>query len=250
MEAVIPNLWIKCPKPNPKASLRLFCLPYAGGGASIFRQWSNKLPSNVELCPIELPGRDNRIAEKPISNLDILTDNLMDVLLQHLDKPFALFGHSMGALIAYELASKLQLKQVNPVCLFVSGRAAPNVAEIYPPFHSLPDIEFIEKLSSVYFAIPDVVLKDKELMELFLPMLRADMTLVETYIHSQLQPLDCPILALGGLEDKEATQDRLANWRKYTSASFSIYVFSGGHFYLNENRQPLLQLISQRLKDY
>ncbi|NEP01487.1 MAG: hypothetical protein F6K58_23085, partial [Symploca sp. SIO2E9] len=131
----IPNLWIKCPQSNPKANLRLFCLPYAGGGSSIFRLWHRELTSNIELCPIELPGRENRIREKPISNLEVLTEKLVEIFLPHADKPFALFGHSMGALIAYELARKLQQKNINPVYLFVSGRQAPNIPELYPPFH-------------------------------------------------------------------------------------------------------------------
>ncbi|ARV59087.1 putative thioesterase [Nostocales cyanobacterium HT-58-2] len=250
MKTEISNVWIKCSQPNPQANLRLFCLPYAGGGTSIFRLWPRELPSNVELCAIELPGRENRIGEKPISNLEILTEKLVEAFLQHLDKPFALFGHSMGALIVYELARKLQQKNVNPVYLFVSGRPAPNVPELYPPLHVLPDAEFIEKLNDIYSAIPDTVLKDKELMQLFLPVLRADMTLVETYVFSEVEPLDCPILALGGLEDHEASHDNLMTWREHTRSSFLVQMFSGGHFYLNENRQPLLQFISQTLKDY
>ncbi|ALB42313.1 MULTISPECIES: thioesterase II family protein [Nostocales] len=249
MKPEIPNLWIKCPQSNPQAKLRLFCLPYAGGGTSIFRLWPRELPSNVEVCAIELPGRENRIKEKPISNLEILTENLVDVLLQHLDKPFAIFGHSMGSLIAYDLARKLRQRNVNPVYVFLSGRPAPNIPELYPPLHLLPNAEFIEKLTNVYSAIPEVVLQDQELMELFLPTLRADMTLVETYIHSQVEPLDCPIFALGGLEDPEASYDNLVSWRDYTRSSFSIEMFPGGHFYLNENRQALLQFMSQTLKD-
>ncbi|CBN59190.1 Type II thioesterase [Kamptonema sp. PCC 6506] len=250
MKTEIPNLWIKCPQSNPQANLRLFCLPYAGGGTSIFRLWPRELPSNVELCAIELPGRENRLREQPISNLEILTDKLVEVFLQHLDKPFAIFGHSMGALIAYDLARKLQQRNVNPVYLFVSGRPAPNLPEIYSPIHLLPNAEFIEKLTKVYSAIPDVVLKDEELMELFLPVLRADLTLVETYIHCQVEPLDCPIFALGGLEDKEASHHYLAPWGEYTRSSFSVQMFPGGHFYLNENRQLLLQFLSETLKDY
>ncbi|NEP09470.1 MAG: thioesterase [Symploca sp. SIO2C1] len=246
----IPNLWIKCPQPNPQANLRLFCLPYAGGGASIFHLWHRELPSNVELCPIELPGRENRIKEKPIDNLEILTEKLVEVLLQHLDKPFALFGHSMGALIVYELARKLQQKNVSPAYLFVSGRQAPNEPEFYPPFYFLPDAEFIERLTKIYPNIPDAVLKEEELMQLFLPVLRADMTLAQTYSSSQVEPLDCPIFALGSLEDEEASYERLVSWREYTRSSFSVQTFPGGHFYLNENRQPLLQFISQTLQDY
>ncbi|NEO98272.1 MAG: thioesterase [Symploca sp. SIO2E9] len=246
----ISNLWIKCFQPNPQANLRLFCLPYAGGGASIFRLWHRELPSNVELCAIELPGRENRIREKPISNVEILTEKLVEVFLQDWDKPFALFGHSMGALIVYELARKLQHKNLSPAYLFVSGRQAPNVPELYPPFYSLPDAEFIETLTNIYPNIPDEVLKEEELMQLFLPVLRADMTLAQTYVHSQVEPLDCPIFALGGLEDKEGSYDRLVSWREYTRSSFSVQMFPGGHFYLNEKRQPLLQLISQTLKDY
>ena len=250
MKAEIPNLWIKCPQPNSEANLRLFCLPYAGGGTSIFRLWHRELPSNVEVCAIDLPGRENRLREKPISNLEILTENLVEVFLQHLDKPFALFGHSMGALIVYELARKLLQKNVNPVYIFLSGRPAPHVPELYPPLHLLPNAEFIEKLTNVYCAIPDIVAKDQELMELLLPALRADITLIETYIHSKVEPLDCPICALGGLEDKEATHDYLVTWRDYTRSSFSVQMFPGGHFYLNENRQLLLEFMSQTLKDY
>ncbi|NET53840.1 MAG: thioesterase [Merismopedia sp. SIO2A8] len=151
-------------------------------GSSIFRFWHRELTSNVELCPIELPGRENRIREKPISNLEVLTEKLVEIFLPHSEQPFALFGHSMGALIAYELARKLQQKNINPVYLFVSGRQAPNIPELYPPFHLLPDAEFIEKLTNIYPSMPDAVLKEEELMQLFLPVLRADFALVETYI--------------------------------------------------------------------
>ncbi|PPJ61834.1 thioesterase II family protein [Cuspidothrix issatschenkoi] len=249
MQTEILNLWVKCYQSNPEANLRLFCIPYAGGGASVFRLWAQELPLNVEVCAIDLPGREKRMGEKPISNLESLTEILVEVFLQHLDKPFAIFGHSMGALIAYELSRKLQQKNINPVYLFVSGHSAPNVPELYPPIHLLPDAEFTEKLSKIYNAIPDTVLKDKDLMELFLPVLRADMTLVETHIHSQSEPLDCPIFALGGLEDKEANYDSLVNWHEYTRGSFSVQMFPGGHFYLNENRQALLEFLSQTLKD-
>ncbi|WP_424098349.1 alpha/beta fold hydrolase [Moorena producens] len=244
----IPNLWIKCSQPNPNADLRLFCLPYAGGGASIFRLWHQELPLNVEVCPIELPGRESRIREKPISSLEIITDKLVDVLLQYVDKPFAIFGHSMGSLIAYELARKLPAKNVNPAYLFVSGRQSPNTPELYPPFYSLPDAEFIETLTNIYPNIPDAVLKEEELMGLFLPVLRADMTLAQTYSQEEVETLNCPIVALGGIDDEEASYDRLITWREYTHSSFSVQTFPGGHFYLNEDRQSLLQFISQTLK--
>ncbi|MEZ2231193.1 thioesterase II family protein [Microcoleus sp.] len=252
MKTEIPNLWIKCPQSNPQANLRLFCLPYAGGGTSIFRLWPQELPSNVELCAIELPGRENRIREKPISDIEILADNLVEFLLQHLDKPFAIFGHSMGSRIAYNLTRKLHQRNVNPVCLFVSGSYAPHLPELNPPVYLLSDTEFIEQVVRIYAAIPEVLLADKDLMELFLPILRADVTVGTTYIPFPDEPLDCPIFALGGLEDPEASHDLLASWRDYTRSSFSIEMFPGGHFYLNENenRQLLLQFLSKTLKDY
>ncbi|MEQ8964161.1 MAG: alpha/beta fold hydrolase, partial [Coleofasciculus sp. C2-GNP5-27] len=139
--------WVICRKPNAQAKLRLFCFHYAGGGAWSFRDWSDNLPSSVEVCSIELPGRGFRLAEAAFTSLDPLVRAIADVLVPHLDKPFAFFGHSMGGLVSFEVARVLRTNQgLNPVHLFVSAHRAPQLPDPDPPIHNLPEPEFLDEL--------------------------------------------------------------------------------------------------------
>ncbi len=242
------NLWVICPQPNSQARLRLFCFPYAGAGASIFQTWSDRLPSEIELCAIQLPGRESRLRESPPTLLKPVIQTLLPLLKPYLDLPFALFGHSMGALLSFELIRQLRRQNYPlPVHLFVSGNNAPQLPDLKPPIHRLPDSQFIEKIKD-FNGTPDEVLQDTKLMQQYLPALRADFAILETYFYANEPPLDCPITAFGGLEDPKVSQAELTAWGQQTKADFNLQMFAGNHFFLHSARQELLRAISTQLE--
>lgn len=241
------KIWVAGNNFNPKARLRLFCFPYAGGGASLFHAWAKMLPDDVEVCPIQLPGRENRLKDPLFTQWPELLQHLQIVLQPMLNKPFAFFGHSMGALISFELA-RLLSPQYHITHLFVSGCPAPQLRYFKSPIHQLPDAEFIEALQQRYQNIPQAVLQEKEMMALFLHTLRADLTLVETYNYVAREPLDCPISAFGGLQDKTTSRDQIAAWSEQTSNTFTQHMLLGDHFFLKNAKKSLLQLVFQCLQ--
>ena len=239
--------WVTSLQPNPQACLRLFCFPYAGGSSLIFRTWSHSLPTTVEVCPIELPGRGTQMKLPAFTQLQPLVQALAPVLIPHLDKPFAFFGHSMGALVCFELARLLRKEYgIIPTHLFVSARLAPQIANLKPPVHVLPDFEFKEELRRLN-GTPEAVLQNAELMELLVPILRADFAVLETYVYSAEPPLNCPISAYGGLEDQEVSYDELEAWQNQTNAAFSLEMFTGNHFFLHSAQSLLLESLAQKI---
>lgn len=242
------GLWFSHPVPRPHARLRLFCLPYAGGGMAAFRPWAEHLPDDVELCLVNLPGREARMREIPYTSIDDLVTDLSDVMLPLLDRPFAFFGHSMGALIAYALTRKLgDAQRLQPQHLLVSARRAPQIPEPDPPLHQLSDAAFVVGLVRRYNGIPKAILQDIELLKLYLPTLRADLTMIETYRFSDPRSLDVPITAFGGWEDGRATPADLTAWRELSIGAFAMQMFPGGHFYIQSQREELLKAISDAL---
>jgi len=240
--------WLVCPSPNPQASLRLFCFPYAGGGPAIFHAWLDDLPPGVEMCAAQLPGRGSRIKEAPYTRVASLVQALGEALHPHLDRPFAFFGHSLGALVAFELSRELRRQHdLLPVHLFVSGCGAPQSLDPHPPIGMLPDTAFLEELRQLN-GTPAEVLEHEELMQLLLPTLRADFTARETYAYVDEPPLDCPISAFGGMQDGRVERDRLEAWRDQTSGLFSLHTFPGDHFFLHSSQSLLLQTLSQALE--
>ncbi|WP_424102086.1 beta-ketoacyl synthase N-terminal-like domain-containing protein [Moorena producens] len=241
------NLWFKPSELNSKARFRLFCFPYAGAGNSIFHSWSEKLPKEIEICPLQLPGRENRLGESPFTRLKPLIQTLTTLLHPHLDIPFAFFGHSMGALLGFELARELRRRNWPcPVHLFVSGSRAPQLPDPEPPIHCLPELKFKQKLKRLN-GIPEEVLQNADLMQLFLPTLRADFAILETYFYTNEQPLDFPISAFGGLQDSKISREEIAAWRQQTHRDFTLQMFSGDHFFLNVAGDAVVQTISQKL---
>ncbi len=240
--------WIRFRAPNEDARLRLFCFPYAGGGASIFRGWHGRFPSMIDVCLVQLPGREDRIREGAFTNMDALCGALWSALVPLLDKPFALFGHSMGALIAYHLALRLHARQLNPMHLFVSGLRAPHLPLGRPITYNLPDAAFTERLRDLN-GTPEPILQTPELMELVRPLLRADFELSECTPRSRHDPLDFPVTAFGGLEDTEIQQPHLEAWRATTDAQFSLHMLPGNHFYLSANEAALTAFICKHLED-
>jgi medium-chain acyl-[acyl-carrier-protein] hydrolase len=239
--------WVTYPRANPAADVRLFCLPHAGGGASAYHMWLSALPSFVELCPIQMPGRENRIRERLFTSLPPLVSSIAESLYTHMDKPFAFFGHSMGAKLAFELARLLRREHgPQPLHLFVSGHGAPHIQSTEPPIHTLPDAEFIREVQR-YEGMPQEILESEELMRYILPILRADFSINETYTYADEPPLSSPITAYGGLRDEGAPRADMEAWREQTTARFELQMFPGGHFFLQTERRFVLRELSYQL---
>lgn len=243
------NSWITCPKANPQADLRLFCFPYAGGSSLIFRTWASSLPENIEVCPVEPPGRGRQMKSSPFTQMEPLVRAIAPFILPYLDKPFAFFGHSMGGLLSFELACYLRQEYgKQPSHLFVSATRAPQIPSRKTPIHPLLETEFMQELRRLN-GTPASVLENVELMQLLIPLLRADFAVLETYTHTQQPPLECPITAFGGLEDQEVNIQDLEGWRSQTQNSFQLEMFSGDHFFIHSAQSLLLENLSEYLKN-
>lgn len=241
--------WVLRFRPNPQARLRLFCLPYAGGSASIFRTWPAFLPAAIELCAIQPPGREARVSEPSLTEIAPLVQLLTQAILPYCTLPFAVFGHSLGALMSFELIRQLRREQRRgPLKLFVSGHSAPQLADPDLSIYQLPDSEFIQEVRR-YNGIPQEVLRHEELMQLLLPVLRADFAMHETYAYVAEEPLDCPIAAFGGVQDPEVSRDQLTAWQAQTHQVFTLRMLPGDHFFIHSARTLLLQMLTQELDE-
>jgi medium-chain acyl-[acyl-carrier-protein] hydrolase len=239
--------WIGIPQQRHPERLRLFCFPYAGGGAAMYYTWAAELPS-VEVCPIQLPGRESRIREPALSRMSLLVDALSIALRPYLGSPFAFCGHSMGALISFELARRLiRDGQPGPKHLFIAARRAPQLRDDRPSLHTQDEPAFVEQVSIRYGPLPKVIAHDPELMRLFMPTLRADLAVCETYEYQNDDPLDCPISVFGGWEDNGVSRSDLDAWRVQTTARFSLRMFAGDHFFIKSAKAALLRAIRDDL---
>ena len=238
-----PNPWLIYPQPNPQASLRLFCFHAAGTSASLFRSWVKYLPPQMELCTVQLPGRENRLREKPLTAMPPTVEILGKKLLPHLQElPFALFGHSFGSILAFEFARQLRRQNLpNPVYLFVSGRQPPHFPIRYP-LHQKSNQDLLGCLEQ-YGGTPEVILKSPALIQLFLPIFRADLTMLETNVYIDEAPFDFPLAAFKSTDDSFVTEEELRQWSKHTNSSFDYQIFPGSHMFLKENPEPLINTI-------
>jgi medium-chain acyl-[acyl-carrier-protein] hydrolase len=241
---MIESPWIDYARPDGGAALRLFCLPHAGGGAGSYREWVAGLAPEIEVLPVQLPGRETRFFERPFANIEPLLKALLDGLRPYLDKPFAFFGHSLGALIAFELMRHLQDDGYAPAHLFVSGYGAPHLPGNLPPMHHLADDQFVAALQELN-TMPTAVLENEELLTLLLPLLRADFAIYEQYQFEVAAPLNCPITILGGKADVLVPPEMLAPWNEHTTQPGEVRLFEGGHFYLHEEPTAVWQIIRQ-----
>jgi medium-chain acyl-[acyl-carrier-protein] hydrolase len=239
--------WFQTTQARGRIELKLFCFPYAGGTGSVYRNWANHLPSTMQVIPVELPGRGGRLSEPPFVSLTPLVNALAEAMLPLLDAPFGFFGHSMGAIIAFELARYLRgTYGREPHALCASGRRAPHVPDTDPATYNLPHDEFIEELRRID-GTPSEVLEHAELMELMLPLLRADFQLVQTYEYIEGDPLRCPIFAYGGLQDYEETRERMLKWKEQTESRYKLHMLPGDHFFLRSSQSLLLELLARDL---
>ena len=235
------------PKPNPQSRMRLFCFPYAGSTAAVFRSWPQYLPSEIELCAVQYPGRGSRRAEPLGEGIVEVMNEIYQDLQPFLTKPFAFFGHSMGALVSYEFARRLQgEQQQGPFQLFVSGCSAPHVRAFDEITYNLPEPEFLAELRRLQ-GTPEEVLDNAELMQLMMPIIRADFKASQTYKYVTGPPLECPIRAFGGLKDEMVPREEVEAWSEHTVGSFRAQMLPGDHFFLNTSQSLLIRIIAQEL---
>lgn len=232
---------------NPQARLRLFCFPYAGGDSHIYQAWPTILPSWIEVAPIQLPGRGRRLHLEPYADLTKLVADLADAIEPLLDRDYAFFGHSMGALIAFELARQIRrLDGPAPRALFASGFRAPQLKSRLHGVSHLPDDEFIALIASLG-GTPKEVLDNVELMALVLPALRGDVKIVESYAFVDERPLETPIIALGGQDDDSVSDEALRAWGGQTLAPLSAKFFPGGHFFVHSAQSAVTATVARHL---
>jgi medium-chain acyl-[acyl-carrier-protein] hydrolase len=242
------NPWLVVHAAASPVRARLICFPYAGGGASAFRRWAPLIPAGVELVAVQPPGREARFTETPYRALTPLVAGLREAIAPLLDRPTIFFGHSLGALVAYELVRMLIAADMpRPAHLFASGRRAPGLALGRRAFHDLPQAELIEELRAMK-GTGDGVLEHPELMEMLLPLLRADFEVHDTYRWQPGAPLDLPITALGGLDDVATDVDNLAAWQSMSRQPCRVRMFRGGHFFIDDSRDEVLAVVCQELQ--
>ncbi len=227
----IETPWIANPSATKDVAMRLFCLPYAGGSASIFYSWSTRFSAPIQLCPIELPGRGSRLKEPLRTSLDDIVEELAVAVRPYLDLPYAVLGHSMGATIAIRLALRLeQLGSAVPQRLFLMGCRPPHLPRPKPWLHQLDDSELADRLRS-FGGTPEPVLRHPELMSLLVPILRADFQLIETASLPTIQPVASPISAAAGEHDDEVSREDMELWQNYTRSGFLLRSYPGNHFF-------------------
>jgi len=228
---------------NPGAELKIVCFPYAGGCSATYLSWNEWLPTNVELVAIQLPGRANRFLEAPISDMRELVADLIRSSNQLFDKPYILFGHSLGSRIAFEMMRRCQKDGIRPPVHFIaSGSRGPHIPPRRDPVHFLPDNEFINEIKKLD-GTPKEILNNEESMTLYLPLLKADFKLAETYLCNSNPLFNCPITVFSGEDDKDISKDDLKSWGNYFSNEPQIQTVTGGHFFINSNKQVLAREI-------
>jgi medium-chain acyl-[acyl-carrier-protein] hydrolase len=232
---------------DSRARFRLFCFPYAGGSSSIYRPWSRQIRSDIEVVPVLLPGRELRLREPTYTRFDPLVEALTREIFPFLDRPFAFFGHSMGAITSFEVARRLRLERgIETEHLFISGRRAPQLPQQDPEIHNLPDAEFLAEVQRLN-GTPKEVLEHTELMEILLPMLRGDFAVVRNYNYVPGPPLKCSITVLGGTRDESAPQAKLEGWCAQTTGRCRVRMLDGDHFFVNQQQPAILRIIEETL---
>ncbi|MEU5698704.1 thioesterase II family protein [Streptomyces aurantiacus] len=244
----LPDPWLRRFRPRPEAKVRLVCFPHAGGSATYYHALAQSpaLMPTAEVLAVQYPGRQDRRKEQLMDSVPELADRITASLTPYDDRPLALFGHSMGAVLAFEVAQRLRERSENqPHWLFVSGRRAPSRFR-RGTVHLLGDAELVDELRRVGGTDPRF-LDDEELLAEIIPVVRNDYRATEEYRWSPSSPLRCPVTALAGDRDTQAPPDDVAAWRQHTDGPFDLKVFSGGHFYLDAHRQGVTDVVSEAL---
>lgn len=242
-----PDRCIIRPRPDSLAELRLFCIAAAGSSASAFFEWGRLLPQGIELCAIQLPGRQQRAGERPYTRMALAIQEVRKAIAPYLDRPFGIFGTCTGSLLGYELAQRLRDDAgAQMLGLYVSCCRAPHLPDRDAPIHALGDDLLwaeVDRLGGT----PAMVLERPELRALLGPTLRADFEMAETYHYRPAAPLDCQITVFGGAQDRIVSRDELDGWREHTTADCSVRLIDGGHYLLDSAADELTRLISASL---
>jgi len=241
--------WLPSVHSRADAESRLFCFPYAGAGASAYAGWQRARAGSVEVVPVHLPGREERLRESSFRRLDPLLDALVEVLAPCLDLPYAFYGHSLGGWIAYYLAQRfVRTGQKLPTHLFIGASRAPHLPNPHPPIHALPRAQLVESVGHRYGEFPPAILADRDLMEILVPIIQADMELLETFEFRPMDPLPVPISAFAGETDREITLADVVAWREHTRSHFSCKTLLGDHFFLKSCASSLLSRVEQEMR--
>jgi medium-chain acyl-[acyl-carrier-protein] hydrolase len=242
------NAWLPYNARTARGALRLFCFPPGGAGASVYRKWVPLVGPEVEVCPIEFPGRLARRDEGVVSSLSELVERAAIALRDEISGPFAFFGYSMGSLVAFELARLLRREHgVEPEWLFVAAHAAPQLPRRAPETSGASDHELLQFFQRTYGPLPAQVAAHPELLAVISEILRADVRLLERYAYAAEPPLDCPIHAFGGLDDESTLRVELEGWQAQTAAHFNLRMFAGGHFFWENSLAKVVQVVSRCL---
>jgi medium-chain acyl-[acyl-carrier-protein] hydrolase len=227
--------------------LRLFCFHCAGGAGTEFSPWPSTLPGGIEVAPVQLPGRENRFAEPPIEDLEVLVSAVLEGLGPRLRPPFALLGHCFGGLLAFELSRRLAaLGRPAPEHLVVAGHRAPQLPQRNPRISHLDDRALVEELRRLG-GTSEAVLGHKELLQLLLPPMRGDYRAAETYRYQKAPPLGCPILALGATSDPDTNEEELAAWASHTTGALSVRMLEGDHYFVTRRAPEVIALVTEAL---
>jgi surfactin synthase thioesterase subunit len=226
--------------------VRLLCFPYAGAGASVFHGWYSKLPSHVDVRAVQLPGRQDRIGEKPLTRLADMIGPIERALSMLPDAPLMLFGHSFGGILAFELARRLERQSRPVLALIASAAQGPGTPRRQKPAHTLTDGEFLHAIHERY-ATPWSILQDRDLMSLALPSLRSDLEALETYVYDGKVPLRAPIAILRGLRDEQMTDADVAAWRQVTSGATVVHDVDAGHFFVDSHPDWVIERLQSAL---
>ncbi|MEZ5490833.1 MAG: alpha/beta fold hydrolase [Gammaproteobacteria bacterium] len=244
-----PSKWLFPVKENEKATIQLICFPFAGGGASVYSSWQESLSPTIQLRPVQLPGRENRFGEPAINRFETILARLVSVIKPLTKKRWAVFGHSMGALLAAELVIQLMDEGccIPPEHVFLSGKSPLHLPSQRPLIGNLNDDDLLTQLQLRYGA--QNTPEQKELMRLMLNTIRADVQIVESHIRSKPLSLPCPITAILGTDDLSVTVQDMQQWKTYTNNHFSMIKIPGDHFYLQSSRKEITACINQKLCD-
>ena len=235
--------------PRPEASVRVVCFPHAGASAPVYRPWAMRIDPRIDVVAVQLPGRGDRMRERPLETIDEMVHAILPEIVGLNDLPLALFGHSMGAAVAFELALSMAEAGTSPPSrLIVSARRPPDMRDERPSIGQLPDQEFLRELERRYGSIPQEIRSDPEVLAMFLPILRADIGALERYQEcTRLGRVTCPLHAWGGSDDPTTPVEYLEAWVRRTHSMYSRRVFAGGHFYLEPNLAVVLREMERLL---
>ena len=239
------SAWVRIPVPRPAASARLFCLPFAGGSASFYRPWCHHLKESIEVCLIQPPGREDRHTEPAYTHSQTIVEALITQIGPFLDRPFALYGHSLGALLAFETARALRAADLpEPSVLFLGAHRAPHLPMMRRVFYNLPDDELLAEIKHLN-GTPSASLEDSEMLRYWLPIMRADLQICDTYEFAEALPLRCTIIANAGSGDQAASPECMQDWREHTTGAFALHIFPGGHFFLRTAQDSLFGILER-----